>query len=868
MGGGWSRSVVEGKGLGRFTRTFLLAALAGAPGCGDDATAPAVPTTLEVDGVESSATVGSQVPVRVRVLGRSGEPLAGIEVSFEVLDGGGSVSESGSMTGEDGWAFAFWTLGTVKGMQRLRIVAGELARTLEVTGTGGGLDDLRLTGKLQEEGPVGWPLDDPIEFLAVDRFGDPVAGVVVSWIVESGGGRLQDVREETDAEGLVSARWILGPQPGPQKLQVEASQDGVTYGLSFAVEAFAGIRVRDSIPIARIDRPMSEGFEAWGGDAPFTWSVVEGALPAGLTLDPDGALYGTPAEDGTFSLAIQVTDSRGETGRVGGAMVVCGAALSLTVGESTRAGFPDPCGVLLPDEPGHVYRIGVMARGSDEDYVIFETGLSVRTRRLDESAIGAVRSHSERVSSFIGPQPSLLGPVAGVVTGVRDMVGGGYPTPDGRRFRAARGARSAGSPDQASELPERRTFHVQDLSTRTRTEVEARLRMSSKHLAYYEDVGNADHGGTTYDDTSLSAQMDYFERYGWPVIEEVFGGLGPDVAVTAFADGAGAARNVPARDVDENGRILLLQLRPSFMGPTRAYTAPCDRMPSPSHAADPQFACDGSNEAELVYTRSGNAYTWMHEIRHVASAGWRLWDGRPVQATVVEEGTAVMASELMGRRAASVAPGHRVIAGEVYLDGPEPTWSTYFLWAAPTMAHAWLAAAPASGLVAEPSPNPTGVTVYYSGWFFHRYLIDRFAAGRPAPLLFDLTAGGAGPAHVGNTVGVPWHDLLADFMAAILVDDVTEAREATDNRFVSYDFAGIVALDEQSEYADTNPWPALQGSETYGTHRWDLATWHTSPNLFQLTADGAGELLVEVLDDAGGPTDEADATVAVVVRVR
>ena len=49
-----------------------------------------------------------------------------------------------------------------------------------------------------------------------------------------------------------------------------------------------------------------------GGTAPFTWSVVSGSLPPGLTLASDGAITGTPTEDGTFDFEIQVTDSTAE----------------------------------------------------------------------------------------------------------------------------------------------------------------------------------------------------------------------------------------------------------------------------------------------------------------------------------------------------------------------------------------------------------------------------------------------------------------------------------------------------------------------------------------------------------------------------
>src|SRR5713226_6884032 len=48
---------------------------------------------------------------------------------------------------------------------------------------------------------------------------------------------------------------------------------------------------------------------ATGGVQPYTWTISDGALPAGLTLASSGMVSGTPATAGTFAFTVQVSDA-------------------------------------------------------------------------------------------------------------------------------------------------------------------------------------------------------------------------------------------------------------------------------------------------------------------------------------------------------------------------------------------------------------------------------------------------------------------------------------------------------------------------------------------------------------------------------
>jgi hypothetical protein len=60
----------------------------------------------------------------------------------------------------------------------------------------------------------------------------------------------------------------------------------------------------------KVHTDFVQSFAAWGGTEPYLWSVVEGDLPPGVTLEGDtGLLTGTPLQAGTFEVQIQVSDA-------------------------------------------------------------------------------------------------------------------------------------------------------------------------------------------------------------------------------------------------------------------------------------------------------------------------------------------------------------------------------------------------------------------------------------------------------------------------------------------------------------------------------------------------------------------------------
>ncbi|MBV6514396.1 MAG: hypothetical protein HPKKFMNG_00019 [Planctomycetes bacterium] len=87
-----------------------------------------------------------------------------------------------------------------------------------------------------------------------------------------------------------------------------------------------------TVPDGAIGAAYSQQITATGGLGPYTWSILAGALPAGLSISsgtPAGAIAGTPTAAGTFNFTVQVTDSLAATAQQAFSMEVSNYALRI-----------------------------------------------------------------------------------------------------------------------------------------------------------------------------------------------------------------------------------------------------------------------------------------------------------------------------------------------------------------------------------------------------------------------------------------------------------------------------------------------------------------------------------------------------------
>ena len=91
---------------------------------------------------------------------------------------------------------------------------------------------------------------------------------------------------------------------------ISATLAGVTGNTVLTVQSVPLAIGTTSLPNGVVNVAYTVTLAAGGGILPYTWSIVDGSLPPGLTLSPSsGDITGTPTVAGTFSFTVQVRDA-------------------------------------------------------------------------------------------------------------------------------------------------------------------------------------------------------------------------------------------------------------------------------------------------------------------------------------------------------------------------------------------------------------------------------------------------------------------------------------------------------------------------------------------------------------------------------
>jgi len=185
-------------------------------GCGGGTTEPRTPTKLEiVGGANQTGRIGEGLAGKIIVRASDKEgPLEGVVITIASSgQGGGSASPATVTTGATGEAQVTWTLGSTIGTQTLTFsTTGVPSVSATATGTAGAASLIVPVTDQFQLSVVNRAVTVVPRVKVTDLFGNPIAGVTVTFEAE-GGGSVTGATPTTGADGTATlGSWTIGPE--------------------------------------------------------------------------------------------------------------------------------------------------------------------------------------------------------------------------------------------------------------------------------------------------------------------------------------------------------------------------------------------------------------------------------------------------------------------------------------------------------------------------------------------------------------------------------------------------------------------------------------------------------------------------------
>lgn len=215
--------------------TAAITATSGtAVGTASVAVAQVATNVLKVGGDAETGQVGMVLgsQVRVQVRDRLNVPVVGQQVNFAVTGGSGSVSPSTATTNADGIASTSWTLGSAAGNNSVMAsFPGTSVAAVSFTAVGSTTVQATISVNTGDNQAAMVNTAVPVSpaVLVTDAAGTALSGRTVNFSVRTGGGTITGATATTNASGIATlGSWTLGPNAGPQELQVTLGGPGVS----------------------------------------------------------------------------------------------------------------------------------------------------------------------------------------------------------------------------------------------------------------------------------------------------------------------------------------------------------------------------------------------------------------------------------------------------------------------------------------------------------------------------------------------------------------------------------------------------------------------------------------------------------------
>ena len=202
---------------------------------------PTETTLVRISGDDQRGLSGEPLanPFVVQVLDEDGDPFKGATVKFSVLLGGGSLSATTPTTDADGQAESLLTLGAALGTNKVQANVAGISQVFVFSAEATTPQSVPTTVSIisgdNQSGVTDETLTNP--FIVEVRYRDelPLAGLIVTFTVLTGGGTLSATTATTDANGQAESTLTLGNDSGTNT--VEASAENSAEPVTFSAEA-------------------------------------------------------------------------------------------------------------------------------------------------------------------------------------------------------------------------------------------------------------------------------------------------------------------------------------------------------------------------------------------------------------------------------------------------------------------------------------------------------------------------------------------------------------------------------------------------------------------------------------------------------
>lgn len=284
---------------------LLLAVAAALTGCKGTSEPARVPTTVTITAAVTNFTsIGQITEYSAKLYDQFGDSLQGTFTWSSSAPGVVSVTPSPT-TERAG------VRSVANGTATITATSGGASGSVSVTVTQTPAQILAMGGDAQSAAP-GQPLPQPLMARVLDMLGNPVAGTIVVFTVESGGGSVSQAQDTTDANGLVSVTWIMGSDDGRLRAGVQGT------GLSAVFVASINDASRFNITLRNVGPPLSAQVQLAFDEAKIRWQdIITGDLSSvALNIQAGQCGSGSPAinetvDDVMILLAVEPIDGPG-----------------------------------------------------------------------------------------------------------------------------------------------------------------------------------------------------------------------------------------------------------------------------------------------------------------------------------------------------------------------------------------------------------------------------------------------------------------------------------------------------------------------------------------------------------------------------